>query len=219
MGRSGLGAIPFAGQAAVEIFNALLTPPIEKRRNEWMESVASAIQKLEEKDDKLVERLQQDEIFQSVLLQASWAAVRNHQVEKLTSLRIAVQNSAIASNDAHLLFVRFVDELTPTHLLVMNFFVKHEKNVAYLESYQKVIDAFSAIFREKIDPLFFKFVCEDLKARGLVRISEKIDDLPGVYDESMLLLEKTSQDPKITVTDFGRAFVDFVLKSPLEATA
>jgi len=53
VGRSAFGAIPIAGQAAVEIFNALLIPPAEKRRSQWMESVNLAIQELQKKDDKL----------------------------------------------------------------------------------------------------------------------------------------------------------------------
>ena len=131
-------------------------------------------------------------------------------------LRMAVQNSAIRSNDIQLLFVRFIDELTPTHLQVMSFFVKHEKEIAYLESYQKAVEVFGSIRDQKIDAFFFKMVCDDLKARGLVRISQDIVDLPGVYSESRILSEETSKDPRIVVTDFGRGFVDFVLTSHLE---
>ena len=134
-------------------------------------------------------------------------------------LRMAVQNSAIRSNDIQLLFVRFIDELTPTHLQVMSFFVKHEKEIAYLESYQKAVEVFGSIRDQKIDAFFFKMVCDDLKARGLVRISQDIVDLPGVYSESRILAEETSKDPRIVVTDFGRAFVDFVLTSHLEDRA
>ncbi len=214
--RAGISAVPFVGGPLLEIFNALVTPPIEKRRTQWVESVAAAIQKLEKNEHNLVERLQQDETFQSVLLQASWAAVRNHQIEKLTALKTAVENAAVASNEAQLLFIRFVDELTPTHLVVMNFFVKHEEEVAHQESYQKLIETFSAICNQEIEPFFFKFICEDLKARGLVRISENIHDLPGVYGESMLLIEEPSKDPKIIVSNLGHSFLAFVLTSPLE---
>ena len=217
--RAAISAIPGAGGPTLEIFNALVTPPIEKRRKEWMESVGSALEELQKKDNQLIERLQKDDTFQSVLLQASWAAVRNHQAEKLTALRIAVQNSAIASDDTQLLFVRFVDELTPTHLLVLNFFVKREKEVAHLESYQQVIEAFSASCEQKLNPFLFRMVCEDLKVRGLVRISEDIHDLPGVYTEPKIVIEGSSKDPKVIVTDFGKSFVAFVLTSHLGAGA
>jgi hypothetical protein len=118
-----------------------------------------------------------------------------------------------ASADLQLLFVRYVDELTPVHLLVMSFFVKHEGDVAQFESYQKLFAAFSEI-KQKIDGPFFKLACDDLKARSLVRISDDLQDFPGLYDVTSLAVEKPSSNPKIIVTDVGRAFFEFVLTDP-----
>jgi hypothetical protein len=219
-GRALLSAIPFAGGAAVEIFNAVITPPIEQRRQRWMAAVGSALEQLQKADASIVETLQQSEKFQSVLLHASWAAVRNHQDEKLTALRNAVLSAARGSNeseDLQLLFVRYVDELTPTHLVVMDFFVMHEKEVAELDSYHKLFVAFSENSHQKIDDLFFKLVCDDLKARSLVRISNDLQDLPGLFELSSLGLETQSSDPKVIATHLGRAFIGFVLANPLEA--
>ena len=216
--RSGLGTIPFAGQAAVEIFNALLTPPIEKRRNHWMQSVASAIQELQKKENTLVERLQGDETFQSILLQASWAAVRNHQAEKLTALRTAVKNAAVASNETQLLFVRYIDELTPTHLVVMNFFVTHEKDVAHIASYTDLHACFVNTSGNDVEKMFFKLVCEDLNQRGLLRISAQVADYPGLYDVDILTTDEISDLPHVVVSELGRAFTAFVMTNPLEAT-
>jgi hypothetical protein len=217
-GRAVLSAIPIAGGAAVEIFNAVITPPIERRRQLWMAAVGSVIEQLQKTDANIVETLQNSEKFQSVLLHASWAAVRNHQDEKLTALKNAVLNAAQeskASEDLQLLFVRYVDELTPMHLVVMDFLARNEKEVAALESYQQLIDAFSAIAERQIDSIFFKLVCDDLKARSLVRISNDLKDFPGLYDVTSLAIEKSSSDPKIIVTNVGRAFIEFVLTNPL----
>jgi hypothetical protein len=220
VGRAALSAVPFAGGAAVEIFNAVITPPIEQRRHKWMASVGSALEQLQKANATIVETLQHSEQFQSVLLHASWAAVRNHQEEKLTALRNGVLNAARASNeseDLQLLFIRYVDELTPTHLVVMDFFVKHEKRVAELDSYQKLFVAFSENTHQKIDNLFFKLISDDLKARSLLRISNDLQDLPGLFEETSLGLETQSSDPKVIATHLGRAFIDFVLTNPLEA--
>ncbi len=46
--RSGLGAIPIAGTAAVELLNALVTPPLERRRREWMERIGEGLRRLED---------------------------------------------------------------------------------------------------------------------------------------------------------------------------
>ena len=183
-----------------------------------MAAVGSAIEQLIKADANIVNTLTNSEKFQSVMLHASWAAVRNHQHEKLTALQNAVVNAALgstASEDLQLLFVRYVDELTPTHLVVMDFLVRHENEVAGLESYQKLIDAFSRIAGQQIDAVFFKLVCDDLKARSLVRISDDLQDFPGLYDVTLLAAEEQSVKPRIIVTDLGRIFIDFVLTSPL----
>ena len=101
--------------------------------------------------------------------------------------------------------------MTPTHLVVMDFFVKHEKEVAYLESYQELIEVFSRVSKQTVDASFFKLVCDDLKARSLVRLSDELRDLPGIYSVTLIAAENQSQDPRIIVTDLGRSFVAFVL--------
>lgn len=218
---AGIAAIPIIGGAVAEIFKAVLATPLELRTQEWRKNIVSVIEQLQKAEANIVPRLQKDQAFQSVLLQATWAAVRNHQIEKLTALKNAVVNAACrpkAPEDLQLLFVRYVDELTPTHLLVMNFFVKREKEVAHLGSYQEMFDVFSKVMAHKIDAVFFKLVCDDLKARSLVRISADLQDFPGLYDETSLGIEKQSTNPKIIVTDMGRAFIEFVLINPLGGT-
>ena len=44
--RTLIAAIPVLGGPALEIFNALILPPIEKRRAEWMKRVSEAIVEL-----------------------------------------------------------------------------------------------------------------------------------------------------------------------------
>jgi hypothetical protein len=217
--RAIFSAIPYVGGPAVEIFNSFVSPPLQRRTTEWMESVGLAIERLSLTETNVVKRLQNDQQFQSVLLHASWAAVRNHQHEKLSALRNAVLNAAQrldVAEDLQLLFVRYVDELTPTHIFVMNFFVEHEKIVAHLESYPKLATAFCETSKKQIDSTFFKLVCEDLKQRGLVRISQDMEDFPGVYDVDRLVTEDTSPHPRLLVTNVGRSFIDFVLSNPLE---
>jgi len=46
--RAGLGLIPVGSGTAVEIFNSLVTPPLERRKNKWMIDVTEALQALDE---------------------------------------------------------------------------------------------------------------------------------------------------------------------------
>ena len=56
--RAGLGAIPVAGAAASELLIAIVSPPLEKRRSEWMAEVGEALRKLEEQMGVVLESLQ-----------------------------------------------------------------------------------------------------------------------------------------------------------------
>ena len=219
--RAALATIPVAGGAATELFNALVTPPIEKRRAQWMNDVSQAIGTLYQHDAAIIERITGDEQFQSVLIQASWVAVRNHQQAKLAALKSAVLSSAQGtkvSADLQLLFVRYVDELTPSHLLVMREFVATQTAIADLESYQALMDILSPSLDDSITPTVFKLVCVDLQSRGLIRISRELNDFPGLFVQSRLVIAPDTGGPRLLVTDLGEDFVSYVTRGPEEVT-
>lgn len=121
-----LSGIPFAGGPVAELFNAVIIPPLEKRRNEWLESLYEGLKELEEKVEgfKIV-NLKDNEMFITTVMHATQVAVRNHQKEKLEALRAAVLNSITPNapeEDLQLMFLNWVDELIPWHLRILKFF-------------------------------------------------------------------------------------------------
>ena len=122
--RAGLSAIPVAGGVAVELFQAVIQPPIEKRRQKWMSDVGDKLLELEAKGLKL-EDLQNNEQFISAVMHASQAVIRTHQDDKLNALRNAVINVAIGQAPdetlQHLL-LNFVDSFTEQHLRILKLF-------------------------------------------------------------------------------------------------
>jgi hypothetical protein len=123
--RSGLGAIPAAGSAAVEFFNWLVTPPLERRRREWMEGVADGLRALEERNHVNLEELRNNEDFVDVVLHATQAAMRTSQQEKRDALRNAVLNAAapgapeLAEQQT---FVSMIDSFNEWHLRLLKLF-------------------------------------------------------------------------------------------------
>lgn len=123
--RAALSAIPTAGGPAAELFTALVTPPLEKRRREWMEDVGEALQRLERDRGINLEELKTNDGFIDVVMQASQVALRNSQQEKREALRNAVLNSALPSPPEHSLqqmFIGSVDSLTIWHLRLLKLF-------------------------------------------------------------------------------------------------
>lgn len=119
--KGGLSGIPIAGGLAAEFFELVLAPPLSKRRDEWMESVAKRLQDVEAN----VDSMRNDPAFVTTALQATQIALRTHQEEKLEALRSAVVNSAIGTapqDDLRAVFLNLVDAFTPTHLQILKFF-------------------------------------------------------------------------------------------------
>ena len=124
-GRALLSAIPVAGGAAVELFQFIITPPLEKRRNDWMREIGQAVQNLEQNKGIDVEQLKSNDVFIDTLLQASQIALRNSQEDKLIALKNAVINSALPQpieQTLQQMFLDWIDTFTVWHIRVLSLF-------------------------------------------------------------------------------------------------
>ena len=123
--RALLGSIPTVGNAVVEFFQLLLGPPLERRRQEWFESVAEGINKLNEQQKCVVDDLCSNDKFIDTFMQASQAAVRTSQQEKREALRNAVMNAAVPHSpdeSRQHIFVNWIDSLSVWHLRMARLF-------------------------------------------------------------------------------------------------
>ncbi|GAG19831.1 unnamed protein product, partial [marine sediment metagenome] len=77
--RAGLSSIPAVGGAAVELFQRVFAPPLEKRRDEWMNQVGEALRALEQERGVGIDDLQANDVFIDTALQASQIAFRSSQ--------------------------------------------------------------------------------------------------------------------------------------------
>ena len=66
-----------------------MTPPLERRRDEWIQGIAEGLTRLEANKGVRVEDLKENPVFLDTLLQATHAVLRTHQTEKREALRAA----------------------------------------------------------------------------------------------------------------------------------
>ena len=212
--KSTISQIPIAGAPAAEIFALVVTPPYERRRDKWIESIGNGLKELAERVEGFkIEELSNNETFITTVTHASQAAIRNHQREKLEALRNAVLNAALPNSleeDLQLMFLNFVDSFTPWHLVILKFFNnprewgnKHEiKYQSYMMGSPSAILEFTFNElqgkRENYD-LFAK----DLFSRGLL----STDSLHTTMTEEGMFASRT--------TTLGQQFLSFI-SSPLE---
>ena len=201
--------IPIASGPVAVMMETVFAPPLERRRAEWFQRLADTITDIQRRQADLTpERLAQHESFVSVALQATYVAFRNHQEEKLTALRNAILNSALPTSlevDVQLMFVRFIDELTPSHLIALRLLcqpllwlerqgisIKDEWTTRSIQSAEFVEHALISLHGNKE---LAAQLSRDLEVRGLA--------LRGGWT----LKEWGELD---MVTKFGHSFIEFI---------
>lgn len=124
--RGGLSAIPVLGSVLAEELGLVLAPPLTRRRDEWLEDLARRLHDLETRVEGFTfDDLVENEQFVSATLQATQAALRTHQKEKLEALRNAVLNVAAGrsfSDELQSIFLSLLDRLQATHLRILKIF-------------------------------------------------------------------------------------------------
>ena len=211
--KAGISAIPIAGAPAAEIFALIVTPPYERRRDEWIQSVGNGLKELAGKIEGFkIEELSQNETFITTVTHASQAAIRNHQKEKLDALRNAVLNAALPNppqEDLQLIFLTFIDSFTPWHLAILKFFDNpKEWGQRHEITYQSYgMGSPSTILEKSFTELngkrdLYDLFVKDLFSRGLM----STDSLHTSMSESGMFASRT--------TDMGKQFLKFIT-SPL----
>jgi hypothetical protein len=211
--RSGLGAIPFVGTAAIEILSAIITPSLEKRRNNWMEEVGEALRKLETDMNVVLETLQENEAFIDTALEASQIALRTSNKEKREALRNAILNAALPDppdESMQNMFLSFIDTLTTWHIKLLylfndppGFFQKNKIQMSNISmgAPAHMVEAAYPDLRGRRD--LYDLVWKDLFSRALV----SSDSLHVMMTGSGVIAKRT--------TTIGEQFIKFI-ESPLE---
>jgi len=122
--KGGLGTIPIIGSLATEIFTLIVTPPLEKRRAEWMNEIAEKLKELEENKTIDFKELQINEQFIDVVLQATTLALRTSEKEKIKAFQSAVLNTASGESPDRTIsqiFLNQLDSFTIWHIKVLKF--------------------------------------------------------------------------------------------------
>jgi hypothetical protein len=178
--RAGISAVPIVGGSANELFSSIITPPLTKRRDEWVHSIAIRLIELEKTVDGFsIDDLSKNEIFITMVLHATSVAIRNHREEKLKALRNAVINSALPNppeEDLQVMFINTIDLLTPSHLLVL---FRHDDPTIYngksVLDHSRMSVQISDKFPEFIGKEdFLTQIIKDLYSHGLIQTDSQL---------------------------------------------
>ena len=205
-------SLPCGGPIAVFLYNKVVGDPARERLERWIKEVADGVVNLQERTNELdLNNLEHDPLFQTILRRAAWAAINDHQKEKLKALRNAVLNSARSidlDENRQLMFVNLIDRMTELHLRVLIFLRDPKKPLREMgvnditdrggSLRQYLLKYFSV---PETDPHGLIMVIRDLQASWLVQ-----DDVYGEQTGISLFTPRTKPG--------GAQLVDFI-KSPL----
>jgi len=213
--KAGLSLIPLVGGSAAELFNLVLAPPLERRRNEWMNSVAERLNDLEAKLDVFDPAdLGNNESFVTATLHATRIALQTHHEEKLEALRNAVLNAALPNapdDELQAVFLSHVEAFTPWHLRILAWIddpgrwgelhgVKYPGLMA-----GGISTLLEAAFPDlKNNREFYDQIGKDLHNRGLI----STDHFHSTMSESGLYQSRT--------TPMGKVFLSYVSAPSVE---
>ena len=210
--RAGLGTIPVVGAAATELLTVIITPPLEKRRSEWMAEIGDALRKLEEQMGVVLESLQTNDQFVDVAVAASQIALRTSNKEKREALKNAILNSALPNapeESLQKMFLSFIDTLTVWHLKLLDLF---NDPPTYIQKHNLRFGVSMGVMSHLIESAFpelkgkrdlYDLIWKDLFSRALVTT----DGLHTMMTGSGIVAKRT--------TEIGRLFLDYI-KDPMD---
>lgn len=209
--KGALQAIPIAGGLLAEVVN-LFVNPAEKRKERWLMEVSSAIENVHKEVGLVPDVLQKDERFISLLYQATQIALRNHREEKIRALREALEATAkgdMPEEDTAFQFLRYVDELSVTHLRVLGTLNKHDGQFSHVKTLEQVLSQLERYLGGSIERAHFRSVIKDLESRSLI-LAVDVEDLPEFSTGQNILVGGSSAAKPFGVTSLGRSFLKFI---------
>ena len=174
---SQMTGIPGISEALEGLFS-VITPPLERRRAEWMVSVYNKLTSLEKRINNFsFKALSEKPFFIDAFMQAFQIAMRNHDEAKLEALRNAVVNTAkptFPEESVYLTFLSLIDVFTPSHLKVL--MISHEIELAVrnqrldtrritVSLLDKILSEFQELRRDKS---FANMIIRELTDRDLI---------------------------------------------------
>ena len=120
-------------------------------------------------------------------------------------------------SDLQVAFIRYLDELTPSHVKVLTTMLANESILDRIRSWPVLYDVIRIEASLIMTPEEFQLFCNDLRARLLIRASDRLHDFEDISHGPVLrAVEEGDDRAMIRVTDIGRKFLRFVSQPQVE---
>jgi len=207
-----VGATSSRGQEATDAesrVNTLWTPPLTQKQQDWRQTVAEALRRLEERVGLEPGYLAENDEFLEIVVKATTIAVKNTAEVKLKALRAAIENAPRDDSPDAVIqqsYLKLVDTLSEWHLRILGLFQdppawfqqagQQMRNRVTMSSLEGVLtEAFPELRGRRV---FYQQVWRDLHAQGLVAR----ESLQGTMSAAGASARQT--------TEMGDDFLEFI---------
>ncbi len=206
--KSVVGFVPWVGSALAELVG--LQDPLAKRKEAFYKDVCDAINELRRRYAVSSHDLWTNEAFVSCVVQAGQIALRNHQAEKRSALRNALVSvaSPTQSEDEAFQFLRYIDELTVSHVRILRTIAENAAAFEHCQSFERAYEQYAS-GHGGLDRFTFRAYLKDMNARGLV-YSDDLEDLSEFESGVLRIVASTADRKPVSATGLGRKFLDFI---------
>ena len=202
-----LSSVPGAGSFLSELFTTVVPRVYDRRLQKWMETVSQRLNSLRVD----IEHLKKDEAFIAVLITATRVAVQTFdevKCEYLQNILLSAAEQDPTNAEEATTLTNLVDELLTLDIKLLRLLVENETSLKFVKSYTELRQI---TIRENtnLSNNDFYFLIQNLASKGLIRISQDIDNFDDIYSGDKLLLSGTDDSkPRVIVTDFGKKFYE-----------
>lgn len=200
------------GNIASEFFDLMISKPLDKRKDAWLQDLSDSLIKLQEQVEGLeLENLIEDELFQIIILDATNVAIKTHQKLKRQALLNACLNCAKRINiseDKQLIFIKAIDQLTDMDIKLLKFLYKPDNFLENIDENSTKIRDTNRGFDEIIN-IFPEFTGEESL---VVSRMNNLIGLGMMKDSSKQIANRSLGDIYDLMTDLGREFMEYISK-------
>ncbi|MCX3264507.1 hypothetical protein [Pedobacter agri] len=209
--RGAINMIPVIGPLAAELFNTVVTPPLDRRRAEWMNDIAERLKNLEESSALNLDDLANNEQFIDTIIQATNLAIRTSEEDKLNAFKNAVINTALHHSPdktkSHI-FLTQLNNFTTWHITILKYLddPKEWFTINNMVPQNLMMGSISSHLLKAFDQLqgnldLLNIIWQDLNSAGFINTSNFSTMMSG----DGTLSRRT--------TEMGREFLNFITES------
>lgn len=218
------GELPLGG-VINEVLTSVIPISIEKRTQRWREEVTSILNDLNNRYGNIVDELRNNDEFVTLLLEATNYALRTHRIEKIKLFGQILRNSLNTTGNFYIkeMYVKYIDELDPKQIEILNFVRKNKTQLNKIDTYQKLYQLLvargmfiSVKVEDQFDLSVLKYFLKDLESKGLIVVSEYFEDTKNnVKDYTSVVTDDENQNglPYISITGLADDFLMLIMNN------